>query len=242
MDERLSHIATRWTMLFQAHQPTDAAQAAQQQLLERYCGAVYRYLLAAVHDHHAAEDLTQEFALRFVRGQFHRANPERGRFRDYVKTALFHLVDDFRSRQGRLPRSRPLEGHEVAHAPSTPESERAFAESWREELLARSWQSLAEEEQRSGQPHFTVLKLRVEHADDSSQQLAERLTTALGRPVTAGAGRQMLHRARERFAEHLLEETTRSLGDAPEGLEEELADLDLLQYCGPVLARRARQS
>src|SRR5438309_556796 len=76
-ENRLSHIATRWSVLLQAHQETDAAAAARQQLLERYCGAVYRYLLAAVRDHHAAEDLTQEFALRFVRGQFRLANPER---------------------------------------------------------------------------------------------------------------------------------------------------------------------
>src|SRR2546425_10476465 len=110
-EQRLSHIATRWSILLQAHQETDAATQARQQLLERYCGAVYRYLLAAVRDHHAAEDLTQEFALRFVRGQFRLANPERGRFRDYIKTALFHLVDDYRARKGRLP--APIaQGHE----------------------------------------------------------------------------------------------------------------------------------
>src|SRR5262249_34829660 len=108
-ENRLSQIATRWSVLLQAHQETDAAAAARQQLLERYCGAVYRYLLAAVRDHHAAEDLTQEFALRFVRGQFRLADPERGRFRDYVKTALFHLVDDYRRRQGRAPSPAPLE-------------------------------------------------------------------------------------------------------------------------------------
>src|SRR5438034_11479959 len=113
-EQRLSHIATRWSILRQAHQDTDAATQARQQLLERYCGAIYRYLLSAVRDHHAAEDLTQEFALRFVRGLFRHADPQRGRFRDYVKTALFHLVDDYRQRQRRQPRLDRLDEQEPA--------------------------------------------------------------------------------------------------------------------------------
>src|SRR5262249_52012933 len=44
LDERLSHIATQWTVLYQAHAgaPEEAA-AARQLLMQRYCGAVYRY-------------------------------------------------------------------------------------------------------------------------------------------------------------------------------------------------------
>jgi RNA polymerase sigma factor (sigma-70 family) len=239
-DNRLSQIATRWSVLLQAHQETDAAAAARQQLLERYCGAVYRYLLAAVRDHHAAEDLTQEFALRFVRGQFRLANPERGRFRDYVKTALFHLVDDYRSRQGRRPSPVPLGGHEPETTPAASEAEQAFTASWREELLARTWRALADE-QAAGPPYYAVLRLRVEQPDLSSQQMSERLAGQFGKPVTAAGARQLLHRARERFAELLLEETALSLGPAAAGrLEEELADLNLLRYCRPVLDRRAR--
>jgi len=83
LELRLSRISTRWSVLRQAHQgPEDAAAAARQELMQRYCGAVYRYLLSAVRDPHTAEDLTQEFALRFVGGHFHRADPSRGRFRD----------------------------------------------------------------------------------------------------------------------------------------------------------------
>src|SRR3712207_7176976 len=50
----------------------------------------------------AAEELLQEFAVRFLRGDFRRADPQRGRFRDYVKTALIHLVIDHqRAEQAR---------------------------------------------------------------------------------------------------------------------------------------------
>src|SRR4051812_43279977 len=92
-DERLSNISTLWTMLLCAHDaPKDRAQSARHALLERYGRAAYRYLLGAVHDSEAAKELAQELAVRFLRGDFHRADPDRGRFRDYLKTALIHLV------------------------------------------------------------------------------------------------------------------------------------------------------
>jgi RNA polymerase sigma-70 factor (ECF subfamily) len=104
LEANLSRISTRWSALRQAHQgPEKAAAAARQDLMERYCGAGYRYLLSAVRDPHTAEDLTQEFALRSIRGRFRNADPKRGRFRDYVKTSLFHLVDDYRSGQRKQP-------------------------------------------------------------------------------------------------------------------------------------------
>ncbi len=70
----------------------------------RYGGAVQRYLLASVRDPDAASDLAQEFALRFLRGDFHRADPGRGRFRDFVKRAIYHLmIDHFRERKKSRP-------------------------------------------------------------------------------------------------------------------------------------------
>jgi hypothetical protein len=63
--ERLSGISTRWSLILEAHQgPTDQAARAQNLLMQRYCGAVYRYLPACLHDAHAAEELVQEFPLR----------------------------------------------------------------------------------------------------------------------------------------------------------------------------------
>src|SRR5262249_30176500 len=86
VDLRLSQMATRWTLLVQAHRDAPEARAAQAELLPRYCSAVFRYLRSMVGDADA-EELCQEFALRFVRGDFRHAAPERRRFRDSVKTA-----------------------------------------------------------------------------------------------------------------------------------------------------------
>src|SRR4051812_25729189 len=88
-------------MVFKAHAPAEVADAAvRERLLERYTGAVLRYLTGAVRDADIAEDLCQDFALRFLRGDYRRAAPEKGRFRDYLRTSLIHLVNDHhRARQ-----------------------------------------------------------------------------------------------------------------------------------------------
>src|SRR5215471_8707719 len=93
---RLNQIATLWSVVRQAHNdPGAQGQAAKAALLERYGGAVHRYLLGALRDRNAAEELAQEFAFRFLHGGLRGADRERGRFRDFVKGGLFHLVADY---------------------------------------------------------------------------------------------------------------------------------------------------
>ena len=85
-DPHLSEMSTQWAMVIQAHSDVpDDAQRAITQLLLRYAGAVHRYLLKALRDRDAADELNQEFAMRFLRGDFRHSDPTRGRFRDYVK-------------------------------------------------------------------------------------------------------------------------------------------------------------
>ncbi|HET6881968.1 MAG TPA: hypothetical protein VFI31_17510 [Pirellulales bacterium] len=234
--DRLADISTHWTLLEKAHgESPDAAQAAWQELTRRYLGAVYRYLLAAVRDVDAAQELAQEFAVRFISGRFRAATPDRGRFRSYLKTCLFHLVDDFQLRRGRDPVRQAADADDVEPAAASEDRDRCFLESWRSELLARCWRRLEEEQAVSGQPYFTVMRLRVDHPEAKSAALAELLAARLGRPVTAAAARQSLHRARQRFAELLYDETSTSLGTAlRDEIEEELAELELLKYCKPI--------
>jgi RNA polymerase sigma-70 factor (ECF subfamily) len=237
-DPRLSHISTLWTLVRQAnHEPGENRVAAQRALLDRYGGAVRRYLLGSLRDRDAAEELFQEFACRLLRGDLKGANSDRGRFRDFVKGVLFHLVANWHNAQKRRPQGLPDEPA-APDPPSTPDEDRAFLENWRAELLARSWVGLSAYERESGQPYYTVLRLRAEHPELRSPQLAERLSTVLGKTVTAVGVRQVLHRARDRFADLLLDEIRHSLEDpTPDRLQEELDDLSLLEYCKPALDR-----
>jgi RNA polymerase sigma-70 factor (ECF subfamily) len=237
--ERLSSISTRWSMLFQAHAgPSGEAAAAVQALMQRYCGAVYRYLLGAVHDPDVADDLAQEFALRFLRGDFRRADAGRGRFRDYLRTALTHLVHDHQRARQHWPRPLAAGGPEPAAAVGDEgDPEREFLNAWREELLERTWKALAE----ANPTAHAVLRLRLDNPDLPSPQMAERLTADLGKPVNAAWVRKTLQRAHDRFADLLLEEVARSLlVPTPENLRRELEELELLGHCRAALARWGR--
>lgn len=241
VNQHLSQIQTLWTLVQQAHADTPSAvQAAQQKLLERYGGAVRRYLLGALRDEDAASELFQEFAYRLLHGDMRGADPERGRFRQFVKGVLFHLVADYHKKRQRQPHVlHPDQPEPAAAEPSMADQDREFLASWRDDLLARSWTALEQYEKESGKPFYTVLRFRVDHADLPSARLADELGAKLGKELTAGGVRQTLHRARERFADLLLDEVVQSL-DNPnaERLEQELIDLGLLEYCRPALERR----
>jgi RNA polymerase sigma-70 factor (ECF subfamily) len=237
----LSQITTLWSVVHEAHgRDAEAATAARQRLLRRYGGAVNRYLLGALRDPEVADELTQEFALRFLGGKYRGAEPERGRFRNFVKGVLAHLIADHYRQQQAQPRHVSLDAGDVSAACADPaDPDPLFVESWRQELLARAWQALADFEARTGQPFHTVLRLRADQPDLRSPQLAEQLADRLGKPVSAAGVRQTLHRAREWFADLQLDEVVQTLGkSAEEDLEQELIELNLLTYCQPALDRR----
>jgi RNA polymerase sigma-70 factor (ECF subfamily) len=212
VNDRLSRISTLWSLVCRAHRgPAEGANAARKQLLERYGGAIRRYLRKVVRDPDAADEISQEFALQLLHGALHGADPNRGRFRNYVKGTLFHLVADYRKQQRGWPEPLPAEDPTLAANQETAESDRQFLESWCDELLARAWDALADVEARSGQLFHTVLRYRADHPEMRSPQMAEQLTTQVCRTVTAAGIRQTLHRARQKFADLLLEEVAHSL-------------------------------
>ena len=216
---RLSQIATQWTTFAQA-QGESGASAAWRTLMHRYCGAVYRYLVGAVRDEDVALELFQEFAVRFLRGDFRRADSAKGRFRDYVRTALMHLVTDHYRRVQNWPRPLPADLIDVSVLPpDAAAGEVEFVTSWRDELIDRTWRALAE----SQPAYHALLMLHVGQPDISAGELAKGLSEQFRRPISAANARVMLHRARHRFAELLVREVEFSL-ETPtqEALEEEL--------------------
>ena len=241
-DLHISRIVTAWSMVRDAHRDHTAVQVAQQQLLDRYGGAVRRYALSALRSEDAAEEVCQEFALKFLRGDFSGADPERGRFRAFVKTVVYRLIVDYQ----RRTKKRAIEGQMHSNI-AEPEADtgdvsgddRLFQSSWRDELLARCWQRLAEDEHKSGKPYHSALRYRVDHPDLRSPELAAGLSKQLGKEINAGAVRVLLHRSRELFGEILLDEVTSSLtSDSLDDAEQELIDLELHEYCRPALEKR----
>jgi RNA polymerase sigma factor (sigma-70 family) len=238
----LNQITTLWTMVRQAHNgPVEVNVSARGILLQRYGQAVRRYLLGALRDPHAADELAQEFAVRFLRGDLHRADPERGRFRDFVKGMLFHLiVDYYREKKRKAP--LPLQHMDPADLPKELQDPDArFRDSWREQLLHDAWEALEEHQRQTGQPFFTVLRFKADHRELRSPVMAKHLSELLGKSVGAAWVRQTLHRARDKYADLLVRAVLDTLANpTTEELTDELRDLGLLTYSEPALKRLTR--
>jgi RNA polymerase sigma-70 factor (ECF subfamily) len=239
LPERLSRMTTRWSLVRDAHTPAgDQTGPARQVLAEQYGGAAYRYVLGAVRDPDVADELSQEFAVRLLGGDFHRACPERGRFRDYLKTVLVNLINDhFRSR-GKWPHALPVQAALPQASPESILDGPSFEECLKEQFLDHAWSEL----ERTQPRYHAVLLLRVEEPDLTSAEMAERLSSTTGTRWTAGSARKTLERARSRFADLLLHEVAEFLGaDSAGDLQPELESLGLLRYCRSALERRGAE-
>lgn len=231
--ERLNEIGTRWSKVHLAVSGTGPqATQAQGELFQRYSGAMRRYLQVALDDPAAVDDIIQDFGVALVSGGFRNAQPERGRFRDYLKGVLFRLVHKHRRRQQRQAKLIAAKFDLTDPDGYRNECEEQFRQSWREELLASTWEALAQTD-----PTFhTILHYRAEHPDMRSEDMVQELTQQLGKPLTAQGVRQSLSRARKRFVNLLLQQVAGSLEfPTPGAIQEELRDLDLATF---VLAPR----
>ena len=240
----LGQISTIWTMVSRAHGGPWLAEAeAQKRFMEHYYGAVYRYFLTALRDPDAAQELFQEFAERFLRGSFKKFNPAKGRFRDYLRMALRNMIRDHCKRQASFGHLRLDEIPEpAADTKNEPEAlHDEFLSSWRDEILTRTWESLKNEKRRRGLPFHVVLEKSMHNPDVTSDDLAHELTAELklSKPFSGSLVRKTLQLAREKFADLLVREVARSLGDhTVEQLEQELIDLNLISYCREALDLR----
>ncbi len=237
-NSRLSRIETLWSVVRHS-QDTDSelSVSAQQQLLNLYGSAIKRYLLAALRDQDAADELFQQFALKFVEGGFRNADESKGQFRAFVKTVLYRMIASHfrkRSRSKQKTLQPDLINDWVVNES---ENDSQFSTEWRDEILEQAWQALENNDRQSKTNHFIILTVKVNEPGLSSPEFAERLTELLGKPVKATAARVSLHRAREKFAKYVIESVAQSLENPTrQNIEEELIDLELISYCRDTLA------
>lgn len=236
VDQRLSRIATRWSMVLEAHgESAESAVSARQRLVEQYTGAVFRYLRGAVRDADVAEDLSGEFALRLLQGSFRNVRPGQGRFRDYVKKVLINLANEHYRSQKRRPGLVRSGTPDAVAVPELPGDGPSFEDCLREELLERAWKRLEQTQPR----YYEVLRARVDNPELSSTVIAETLSERSGKRLTSDTVRKTLERSRAKLAELLLDEVARAAGTTgPDDLRDELKQLDLLKYCRSALERR----
>ncbi|MBI1914311.1 MAG: sigma-70 family RNA polymerase sigma factor [Planctomycetes bacterium] len=203
----------------------------------RYATAVRKYLDALLKDPHDAEDVAQEFLLHVFERGFVNAVPERGRFRDYLKRAVRNTaISYWRRKHSRshevLPDVLPADVDDPHQA-----AEAAWLAEWRRCVLNKAWLSLEAYQIRSpGNLFHTVLRLSVDHPDESSDALAARASRCIGRPLRADAFRKQLSRARRHFAGLLLHQVLQELeSPTPEEVRAEFDEFGLMPYVADFL-------
>ena len=231
-DERLDGIDTRWSLVRQAHATGQGASAEQARgiLVMRYATAIRRYVGGILKDRDDTDEVAQDVIVRLLKGDFAGADPDRGRFRDLLKSAVRNMVRNHWAKQNRR-RSAAVDFDQLADASET-ELESSWLAAWQNNVLDHAWSALKDFERSNPKnPAHALLKWRAEFPHETSDQLAARLSEKTGAPVQPAAARQMLRRARLRFADLLVKEIALGLDDAtPVQLEEELAALGLLEH------------
>lgn len=230
--EHLSQINTNWTQLGLVRDATvdsSIVEEARRQLLHRYAASVYQYLLASVRNESVADDLAQEFALRFLDGRYESADRDRGRFRDFLKRCLSNLATDHFRRQT----SEQKQLNRLQSAATNVSAEQNFDSHWQQDMLAQTWLAFGQD-QTENSTSYLVLRYRAENPEHSASEIASALEQKIPepRPLTDAWVRQTLHRARRSFSQLLRKEVAATLIDpTPDTVNEELAALGLLKYC-----------
>jgi RNA polymerase sigma factor (sigma-70 family) len=228
---RLDAIDTRWSLIRLAHAGAMDANTTQarQALVLRYAGALRKYLGKIVANPDDADELAQDAMMRLMQGDFAGANPTRGRFRDFLKTAVRNMVRNYWTKQNRR---KPADA-DLTQLPDDDETnDIEWQAAWQKTVLDHALAALKSSEKSGAAGAFSrILKLRADFPDATSEELAAKLSAELGTAVRPDAARQMLRRARLKFAECLIDELRRGLDDdTPARVLEELADLQLLEH------------
>ena len=225
---RLENVQTRWSLLRSAGRGEGSAIELRNALVLRYVVPIRAYVAAIVQDEVAADEIAQDAVVRLLQGDFAGADPDRGRFRDLLKTALRNMVRSH-WKKAKVRKSSALD-FDVSEDET--DSDDPWVDQWRKNLLDIAWSDLRQiEENDASRFPYSVLKVRVELPDADSTQLAGELSSRIGREVKSDSFRQQLKRARQRFAETLLAELRDGLDDpSPERIHDEVVALGLYPW------------
>jgi DNA-directed RNA polymerase specialized sigma24 family protein len=166
---------THWSLVLAAGRPAQpAADQALAALCQAYWYPLYAYVRRRTADMHAAQDLTQEFFTRLLEKDFlAHADPERGRFRAFLLTALknFLASEGDRARAVKRGGGRPILTLDFVAGESRYRLERADSQT-AERLYERQW-ALALLDRVLG-------LLRAEYAAAGKEERFDRLKPFLG--------------------------------------------------------------
>ena len=227
---------TRWSVILASADAQTGDQKTAEalaQLCRIYWRPIFAFIARRVHSQEDAEDLTQEFFVKVLKGDLlRRADPERGRFRSLLLKAVKGFLNDAQDRARRQKRGGEAKfiswDEWMAEAPShlmlpiaaenSWPAEKVFDVRWAATVAEQALRRLQEECEEHKRPRVFDVLSRVLTAD--RQDIAyEPLARELG--VKAADVKRLLHRLRERYRELLRAEIAETVAD-PADVDEEV--------------------
>ncbi|HWN95301.1 MAG TPA: sigma-70 family RNA polymerase sigma factor [Methylomirabilota bacterium] len=225
-------VTTQWTRVLEARGDSSDAKAALSDLCAAYYAPVFAFVRRNSPDENAARDLTQEFFARLLAGRALNADPQRGRFRSYLLTAVKNFLADMRdharaAKRGGGNAPLPLDagtdtspGLEVADA-NAPSPEREFDRKWALTVLDRALAALAAEHVGADErKQFKTLKPWLTGDNENLSQADAACQLGCSETTVKVA----IHRLRKRFRELVKTEIRQTMND-PTQVADELACL-----------------
>jgi RNA polymerase sigma-70 factor (ECF subfamily) len=206
---------TRWSLVLRARGEAADARAALEVLCRTYRPPVLAFVRSRGYAADAAEDLTQSFFTRFLERAWHSsADPQRGRFRSFLLTALKRFLIDADSEAAALKRGGRLrfesieeEAGDGSASQETPEN--VFEREWARAMLNAAFKRLRAEAEAAGKlALFERLSEFLIEPPDESDYARAATELNLRRNTLAVAVHRMRHRLRELVREELSETTT----------------------------------
>lgn len=213
---------TRWSLILATREPAPDARAALEQLCRAYRPAVFSYLRSRGYARDVAEDHTQGFFTRFLERRIHEvADPERGRFRVLVRTALDRYLADAYEHERAIKRGGGVAttelSDEIADAGAAESPERQFELAWALTVLDRAMDALRAEAGKSGKGELfeQVREFLTETPDpDDYARIAGEMKM---RPNTLAVA---VHRLRARLRELVRAELAETVADDADVVDE----------------------
>jgi RNA polymerase sigma-70 factor (ECF subfamily) len=224
---------THWSVVLAAkNAESKKAAAALETLCRAYWPPLYAFIRQRGHSPEEAQDLTQEFFARFLKGNaLATTSPEKGRFRSFLLAVLQHfLINEWHRGQcqkrggGRNVISldaEPVEARYRVELVDTATPESVFEWHWALTVLDQTRNRLQEEYASAGKADvFDLLKETL----SGQKRTTPRAELAARCGASVGAVDVAVHRLRRRYGELLREEIANTVSERGE-VEEEIRHL-----------------
>lgn len=223
---------THWSVVLRARGDEADARVALEALCRTYRPPVLAYVRRRGYTPDAAEDLAQTFFTRFLELAYHaNADPQRGRFRAFLLTALKRFLIDSDAQAAAQKRggnfhfrsldSSGVNEHDILnHITDDDTPEHAFERSWAIALLDSAMHKLREEADKAGKAGlFDRLSEFLTDRPDETDYERVAVELNMRRNTLAVAVHRLRHRLRELVRTELAD-TTMDAGEMQSELRE----------------------